>query len=113
MRRKGGKTTRYIQVWRQGESLTVENVTQDRDLAKYDTLEVADPEPRAVSDRRREPFLAQARTFIWEYWRDRKRGYLILTLSSVDATGTSHIFVERITLGGGVSIGEWFAREAG
>ena len=113
MRRKGGKTTRYIQVWRQGESLTVENVTQDRDLAKYDTLEVADPEPRAVSDRRREPFLAQARTFIWEHWRDRKRGYLILTLSSVDATGTSHIFVERITLGGGVSIGEWFAREAG
>jgi hypothetical protein len=93
--REGGRTTRYVKVWRQGTFFTVENVTQGRDMARYGVLEVADPEPRTASDTAREPFLAQARTFIWEHWRDKKRGYLILTTSSVDATASSHVFIER------------------
>lgn len=97
--RKGGRTTRYVKVWRQGTALTVDDVAQGRDLRHYDRLEVADPEPRTVSDRRRDSYLAQAQTFLWEHWRDRKQGYLILTLSSVDATSTSHVFIEKDEIG--------------
>ena len=34
------------------------------------------------------------RRFIWTNWKDRDRAYVILNLHSVDATSTSHIFVE-------------------
>jgi hypothetical protein len=97
--RKGGRSTRYVKVWREGTALTVADVTQGRDLSHYDKLEVADPEPRTVVDRRRDPYLAQARSFLWEHWRDRKRGYLILTVRSVDATSTSHVFIEEDEIG--------------
>jgi hypothetical protein len=30
--RKGGRTTRYVKVWRQGTALVVDNVAQERDL---------------------------------------------------------------------------------
>lgn len=97
--RKGGRRTRYVKVWNEGSALTIADVAQGRDLTGYDKLEVADPVPRTVSDRRRDPYMSQARTFLWEHWHDRKRGYLILTLSSVDATGTSHVFVEKDEFG--------------
>jgi hypothetical protein len=35
-----------------------------------------------------------ARTFIWEHWQSKKRDYVRLTVNSVDATSTSHSFVE-------------------
>jgi hypothetical protein len=97
--RKGGRTTRYVRVWREGTALTVDKVAQGRDLRRYDRLELADPEPRAVADRRGDWIIAKARKFLWEHWRDRKRAYLLLTLSSVDATSTSHIFVEKDEIG--------------
>jgi hypothetical protein len=97
--RKGGRSTRYVKVWRQGTALTVNDVGQGRDLRRYDRLELADPEPRAASDRRGDPILAQARSFLWEHWRDRKRAYLLLTRSSVDATSTSHVFIEKDEIG--------------
>ena len=86
--RKGGRTTRNVKVWRQGSALIIDDVAQGRDLTQYERLELADPEPRVVSDQRRNPVLAQARTFLWRHWQDRKRAYLLLTLSSVDATST-------------------------
>jgi hypothetical protein len=92
--RKGGRITRNVKVWRQGSALMIDDVAQGRDLTQYERLELADPEPRVVSDQRRNPVLAQARTFLWRHWQDRKRAYLLLTLSSVDATSTSHVFVE-------------------
>jgi len=92
---QGGRTTSYVKVWREGLSLTAANVTEGRDLRQYEQLELADPEPRTVADRRGDGILAKAREFIWDHWQDRKRGYLRLTLSSVDATSTSHIFVEK------------------
>jgi hypothetical protein len=42
----------------------------------------------------RNTILAQARSSLWDHWRNRKRGHLVLTLSSVDHTGTAHVFVE-------------------
>ncbi len=97
--RKGGRSTRYVKVRREGTALTVDDVAQGRDLRRYDRLELADPEPRAVSDRRGDWIIAKARKFLWEHWRDHKRAYLLLTLSSVDATGTSHVFVEKDEIG--------------
>jgi hypothetical protein len=97
--RKGGRRTRYVKVWNEGSALTTADVAQGRDLTAYDRLEVTDPEPRTVSDRGRDPYMSQARTFLWEHWHARKRGYLILTGSSVDATSTSHVFVEKDELG--------------
>ena len=92
--RKGGRTTPYVKVRREGTALTVDDVAQGRDLSRYERLELADPKPRTVADRHRDPILAQARTFLWQHWQDRKRGYLLLTLSSVDATSSSHVFIE-------------------
>jgi hypothetical protein len=97
--RRGGRYTRDVKVWRQRDALTVEDVGQGRDLRTYDTLEVAAPEPRVAVDPRREQFLAPARDFLWKHWRERTRAYLILTASSVDATSTSHVFIEKDEFG--------------
>jgi hypothetical protein len=35
-----------------------------------------------------------ARDFIWQHWQAKKRGYIRITFNSVDATSTSHIFIE-------------------
>jgi hypothetical protein len=94
--RKGGRTTRYVKVWHEGEALTTENVAEDRDLSRYDKLVLADPVPRPVVEKWHDDQLfAQARTFLWEHWRDKRPAYLILTLHSVDSMGTAHIFMEQ------------------
>jgi hypothetical protein len=38
--------------------------------------------------------MGQARSFLWNHWQNRKPAYLVLTMSGVDHTGTSHVFVE-------------------
>lgn len=90
-----GRTTRNVKVWSQGAALTVDDVAQGRDLRNYDRLELADRVARLAADRRGEAIIAQARTFLWQHWREGKRAYLILTLSSVDFTSTSHVFIEK------------------
>jgi hypothetical protein len=97
--RRGGRHTRYVKVWRQGTALTIDDVAQGRDLRRYDRLELDDPEPRNASDRGGDWILVKARTFLWEHWRDRKRAYLLLTRSSIDATSTSHVFIEKDEIG--------------
>jgi len=94
--RKGGRTVRHVKVWHEGEALTIENIVEGRDLSRYDKLVLADAVPRPVVGRWHDAQLfAQARTFLWEHWRNRKPGYLMLTLHSVDSMGTSHMFVEQ------------------
>ena len=78
----------------QGDSYTVADIAQGRDLKRYEKLELRDREYFHPWDRWHNPILAQARSFLWEHWRSRKRAYLVLTLTSVDHTGTSHVFVE-------------------
>jgi len=91
--RKGGLTT-HLKVRLQGNALSVDDIGQGRDLALYDKLELVNPKPMAAAEINRDPIHVRARSFLWEHWRDQKNGYLILTLSSVDATSTSHVFVE-------------------
>jgi len=92
--RLGGRATRYPSAQWQGDSYTVPNIGQGRNLTKYEKLELTDREHFHPWERWHNPILAQARSFLWEHWRSRKRAYLVLTQSSVDHTGTSHIFVE-------------------
>jgi hypothetical protein len=92
--RLGGRITRNPNAQWQGDFYTAADIVQGRDLSKYDKLELRDKEHFHPWEMWRNPILAQARIFLWQHWSDRKRGYLILTMSSVDYTGTSHLFVE-------------------
>jgi hypothetical protein len=94
LHRLGGRVTRYPNAQWHGNAYTVADIAQGRDLNKYDKLELTDPDHPHPWQRWGNPVLAEARTSLWEHWRNRKRAYFILTLSSVDHTGTSHIFVE-------------------
>ena len=97
--RKGGRTIHGVKVQHQGVSLTIDDVAQGRNLSNYDKLELPDVEPKNVMDRLHHPNFARARTFLWEHWRDRKQAYLIFTVSSVDSTSTSHMFIEKDEIG--------------
>ena len=89
--RKGGQTT-PAKVRHQGSALMIDDVEQGRDLSQYDRLELEDPSPFASEPQT--DAIPRSRTFLWQHWHAQKRAYLILTLHSVDATGTSHVFVE-------------------
>jgi len=93
--REGGRTTE-APVQQVGNTLTIDNVAQGRDLSRYDRLDLSDPRPVFASQPGTEhPIIVRARMFLWEHWRDQRRCYLTISLSSVDATSTSHIFVEQ------------------
>jgi len=91
--RQGGRITRYPNAQWQGNSYTVADVGQGRNLTEYEKRELRDSihlHPWEWHN----PTMAQARSFLWDHWRNRKRAYLVLTLSGVDHTGTTHVFVE-------------------
>lgn len=67
---------------------------KDKRELPNERLDVGDPRPRSVAERN-VPITVHARSFLWERWRDKTPGYLTITASSVDATSTSHIFVEE------------------
>jgi hypothetical protein len=75
--------------------LTAEGIEQGRDLNRYERLDVSLPGPWPAADTQSAPTTVRARSFLWEHWRDKKPGYLTITGSSVDATSTSHIFIEE------------------
>lgn len=83
--RKGGRETK-VDVRREQAMLTITGITEGRNLSAYERLDLKDLDSPST--------LAQARTYLWEHWRDKKAVYLTFTGSSVDATSTSHIFVE-------------------
>lgn len=92
--RLGGRANRSPNAQWQDHAFTLPDIAQGRNLRKYDKLELIDREHFHPWEMWQNPILAQARTFLWEHWRKPKRAYLILTLSTVDSTGTSHIFIE-------------------
>ena len=92
--RMGGRSTRYPNAQWTSDAFTVPDIAQGRDLDKYDTVRLRDSRHLHPWEYKESSEIAQARTFLWEHWQGRKRGYLMLTLSSVDHTGTAHVFVE-------------------
>jgi len=92
--RLGGRVTRHPGAQWKGDFYTVPGIAQGRNLNTYEKAQIRDREHFHPWERWGNPILAQARQFLWEHWHDRRRAYLTLTQSSVDYTGTSHIFVE-------------------
>lgn len=90
----GGRENHHSNAQWNGGFYTIPDIAQGRNLTIYDELEIRDHEHFHPWERWENPVLAQARRFLWEHWRDRRRAYLILTMSSIDWTRTSHIFVE-------------------
>src|SRR4030095_525617 len=73
--------------------LTVDGIEQGRDIVKYDRL-VLNSKATFAFERSHDPVLSKARQFLWQHWKNRRLGYLTLTGHSVDASSTSHVFVE-------------------
>jgi len=96
--RKGGRRTASKVLFQRGV-LTVNDVAQGRVLGQYEQLTVVNPKPMTVVEMKDDLVLARARTFLWQHWRDHKQAYLRITLSGVDATSTSHVFVEHDNAG--------------
>ena len=97
-KRKGGQSRNAKVSFQDGELTTV-SVAEGRDLRQYDRLRLIDSAHRTVPEQEKNSILGRARTFLFEHWRDHKQAYLTLTLSSVDATSTAHIFLERDAAG--------------
>ena len=87
--RKGGRETK-VDVRMEQKMLTITGISEGRNLSAYERLNIKDP----ASSSDRSSMLTRARSYLWEHWRDKKAAYLTFTGSSVDATSTSHIFVE-------------------
>jgi|GEM_PF-6332351 hypothetical protein len=91
--RKGGRETK-ASVRYEKDLLTAPDIEQGRDLSRYERLNVSNPKPMFAYEMDGAQIFIAARTFVWEHWRNQKLGYLTMTGSSVDATSTSHIFIE-------------------
>lgn len=71
-------------------------VTDDRDLSLYDFggRQGCGIVLTVTKASRCDASMKRARTFIWEHWQEKKRGYVIVRMASVDAESDAHIFVE-------------------
>jgi hypothetical protein len=94
----GGRET-PAKIIAHGVELTTDDIAQGRDLSSYDQAGFFDcrsvaPPPRPHCE------LETIRKFIWEHWQAKRRGYIRVTWNSVDATSTSHVFIEPAAEGG-------------
>jgi hypothetical protein len=83
----GGKETPAKVIVR-GNDLTTLDIAEGRDLSQYVNGGSFD----SGFNGRRNP--SKIRQFIWNCWHHRHRGYIRDSSHSIDASGTSHIFVE-------------------
>ncbi|MFN0111701.1 MAG: hypothetical protein ACKVZH_22825 [Blastocatellia bacterium] len=77
--------------------LTIAGIEQGRDLQLYDQgghCYCGSYAERPEEEIKRKAEFSNARQFIWEHWRDKKRGYIRLTFSGIDAATTTHFFIE-------------------
>ena len=51
--------------------------------------------------------LRKARNFIWNHWREKKRGYLVVTITSPDAASDVHMFIEPNASGAWRVVWRW------
>jgi hypothetical protein len=83
-----------------GAELTTGDIAQGRDLSLYDQGGHFDcrryTEGKRLPVRTRE---ARLRKFIWDHWKQKRRGYVRETGNSVDAQATFHFFIEPNTDG--------------
>jgi hypothetical protein len=83
-----------------GRELMTADIAQARDMTLYDDGGHFDCREHSFSDTSlRNCDLPKTRDFIWEHWQKKRRGYIRVTVDSVDTMSTSHIFIEPDSLG--------------
>jgi hypothetical protein len=100
--RKGGRSISTETTVKQNGEVTAAIIAKGRDLQLYDQgghFDCRRWTPDALkngqeNEQRIVSALKTARNFIWEHWQNKKRGYIRVTMNSVDCTSTSHIFIE-------------------
>lgn len=86
----------------------LKTVTDDRDLSLYDFGGRQGCGIVLVSEASRcEASIRKARAFIWKHWQEKKRGYVIVKMASVDAQSDAHIFVEPDESGAWHIVWKW------
>ena len=76
-------------------SPTKETAIADRSLSGYESGgHLGCKTPLIRESRRCQSSLRQARDFIWKHWREKKRGYVVVTMTSPDSASDVHIFIE-------------------
>ena len=89
-------------------SPTKETPTADRDLSAYAFGgHLGCKTPLIRESRRCQSSLRNARDFIWHHWRDKKRGYLVVTITSPDAASDVHMFMEPDDAGAWRVVWRW------
>jgi hypothetical protein len=92
--RKGGSEIPAQVIRKRYDELTADGIAEGRDLVLYDDGGYFDcrsyypAKDHGVCDE------GKVRDFIWSHWQEKRRCYVRITYSSVDAVSTSHIFVE-------------------
>lgn len=81
-----------------GAWLTTVSIAQGRDLRKYQTEQMLDPQMTMSYEgwgrgKYRDTY-PKARDFLWRHWQARRPAYLMLTGQAIGAVTTTHIFVE-------------------
>ena len=77
-------------------SPTKETPTADRDLLAYEFGgHLGCKTPLIRESRRCQSSLRKARDFIWNHWREKKRGYVVVTMTSPDSAKDVHMFIEH------------------
>ena len=64
-------------------------------------------EPLSRESRRCQSSLRKARDFIWQHWLEKKRGYLVVTITSPDAASDVHMFIEPNDAGAWRVVWRW------
>lgn len=76
-------------------SPTKETPTADRNLSDYSFGgHLVCKEALSRSSLRCQSSYRKARDFIWNHWREKKRAYIVVTITSPDAGSDVHIFIE-------------------
>ncbi len=92
---KETKNTQSKVIYLEKGEMTAKDITQSRDISKYNDGGYFDCRGWIAKDETRgECDEKKIRDFIWEHWTEQKRGYIRVTYDSVDAKSTSHIFIE-------------------
>ena len=69
------------------KKITYEDIFQERDMSQYDKTDTSKCNSYKCAER-------QMRVFIWEHWKNKKRGYIAHKVNGIDITFTDHIFIE-------------------
>lgn len=82
----------YIIRKKMENKITIKEISQGRDLSQYERAETSACQTYKCVERK-------MRNFIWEHWKNKKRGYITHRVNGIDVSFTDHVFVESMENG--------------